>query len=577
MKAILDNPYRIAGLLVGATAREQERQINKLKRYLEAGQKPPQDDNSFPVLGKLNRTLDTVEDAASKLHLNSDKMDAAIFWFYDNNTDAVDPAIEALKISGSLYASTIWSKKTTRVKIAEDNCSAFQNFSTLLLCQCLRNKPVNKTLLEQGIYMKLQFLDSDFVKELKSKATDETYKTTKETVQLSFLNILQREIEQSGEISNTQWIDIISKYEFSAKEEYLNNYIQKLIEQIERKIETTQDRRGTEKANAADAGNELYGSTKDMLIQLQSLLGISNIKYSSIADKVANEILQCGIDYFNYYNDTETDPSKLSMDLFNQAKTLSVGNLVKGRVDENIKVLQKWIDYKPEREKRQKVKADLEFIDMLLQRFQKLSDTNANVKDLVESCKPKLNNIKKVLGQSDDLYLKYSTAVAGNALGMLVSTVNAAQNGYPAITGDYSSLRSIVLSAIEVFYTIGTLDMTAQQRTHYSTNYSTLKSIASQLGVFSYSEGFPYSSASTNSSITKNNNKWYHNPKDWGDFGGWWCTKAADHAARGSSVNQGCGFGMVWLILIPFNLLVGIIYVLYLFVAWIMRNTSNDK
>ena len=357
MKAILDNPYRIAGLLVGATAREQERQINKLKRYLEAGQKPPQDDYSFPVLGKLDRTLDTVEDVASKLHLDSDKMDAAIFWFCDSNTDAVDPAIEALKISGTLYASTIWSKKTTRVKITEDNCFAFQNFSTLLLCQSLRNKPVNKPFLEQGICMKLQFLDSDFLKELELKATDETYKTTKEAVQLSFLNILQREIEQSGEITATQWIDIISKYEFSAKEEYLNNYIQKLIEQIERKIETTQDRRGTEKANAADAGNELYGSTKDMLIQLQSLLGISNIKYSSVADKVANEILQCGIDYFNNQNEIpkeiiiaglicrrdedNEDFAKTTMNLFEKAKSLVVGNVIKQRIAENIDILQK--------------------------------------------------------------------------------------------------------------------------------------------------------------------------------------------------------------------------------------------
>jgi hypothetical protein len=38
MKAILNNPYRTVGLLVGATAREQERQIRRLKQFIEAEQ-----------------------------------------------------------------------------------------------------------------------------------------------------------------------------------------------------------------------------------------------------------------------------------------------------------------------------------------------------------------------------------------------------------------------------------------------------------------------------------------------------------------------------------------------------------
>jgi hypothetical protein len=36
MKTILNNPYRIVGLLVGATAKEQTKQISRLKKYIEA-------------------------------------------------------------------------------------------------------------------------------------------------------------------------------------------------------------------------------------------------------------------------------------------------------------------------------------------------------------------------------------------------------------------------------------------------------------------------------------------------------------------------------------------------------------
>lgn len=51
-------------------------------------------------------------------------------------------------------------------------------------------------------------------------------------------------------------------------------------------------------------------------------------------------------------------------------------------------------------------------------------------KDLINSCKPKLTNIKNTLGSSDHLYLKVSSAVMSKAQGILVSVVNQAQKGY---------------------------------------------------------------------------------------------------------------------------------------------------
>jgi hypothetical protein len=85
MKSIIDNPYRVLGILVSATAKEKERQIRRLKQYLEAEQEPPHGDFSFPILGVMNRTLESITDAAAKLNLDSDKMNAALFWFYRRN------------------------------------------------------------------------------------------------------------------------------------------------------------------------------------------------------------------------------------------------------------------------------------------------------------------------------------------------------------------------------------------------------------------------------------------------------------------------------------------------------------
>lgn len=47
MKLVHQNPYRIIGLLAGASAREQDRQTKRLKQYIEAEQEPDID-YSFP-------------------------------------------------------------------------------------------------------------------------------------------------------------------------------------------------------------------------------------------------------------------------------------------------------------------------------------------------------------------------------------------------------------------------------------------------------------------------------------------------------------------------------------------------
>jgi len=112
MHIIQNNPYRTVGLLVGATAKEQERQIRRLKQFIEAEQ-DPQDDFSFPTLGNLHRTLDKVNEASSKLNLDSDKMSSALFWFYKGNPITDEPAFDAIKEADLDQVISIWTKLTS--------------------------------------------------------------------------------------------------------------------------------------------------------------------------------------------------------------------------------------------------------------------------------------------------------------------------------------------------------------------------------------------------------------------------------------------------------------------------------
>jgi hypothetical protein len=345
MKTVLNNPYRTVGLLVGATAREQERQVKRLKQFIEAEQ-DPQDDFSFPSLGQLNRSLDTVNDAASKLNLDADRINAALFWFYKGNAISDEPAFEAIKETDLDQVLSIWTKLTSNGEVSQRNASAYNNLGTLYLSGILEGTNTNEALLGNGISLKLKFLESDFIKDFKELATDKTFKTTNKELQLLFLNQIHAEIEKSGGITSIKLLDILTKQEFLAKEDFLKGFIQIPIEQIIKKIEESKSKRKENKSNAVNTGKTLFEQTFENLRQLKSILGESNVKYSAIADKVANEILQCSIDFFNYYQENESDIDyfETAWKLAKSTEVIAIGKLTKDRILDSLTSLEEMKD-----------------------------------------------------------------------------------------------------------------------------------------------------------------------------------------------------------------------------------------
>lgn len=80
----------------------------------------------------------------------------------------------------------------------------------------------------------------------------------------------------------------------------------------------------------------------------------SDLKHKMIADNLAKEIMQCGIDYFTEWRGTK-DPSKEGLKLLEYAKSIAVGSQAKERVKGNIGGIQEWAKTAP-------VQAGLEFI-----------------------------------------------------------------------------------------------------------------------------------------------------------------------------------------------------------------------
>jgi hypothetical protein len=347
MQLIFNNPYRVLGILVGATAREQNRQVNNLTKYIEAGQNPPVD-YSFPVIGAMNRTVRNIVDAAAKLNLNNDKMNAALFWFYKGSDITDEPAFNALKEGNISSALDIWYRLIVDTnaniwrEITTKNASAYHNYFVAIFLSNNANK-------DTAIIGHIRFLESDFYSTLVSQATDNTFRTTKKELQLKFLHAILNEIENGTmDYSLKKLIDMPDWLNYSAKQDFLKSIAQKFTANITVQIETARRQRTANKANAAKAGENLYNQTKDDLAQLKNIFGTQDFNYSNIADKVANEVLQCSIDFFNDSQEKKGDNNyhekveKLAI----YAKGIAVGPIIKGRTDDAIHTLDMMKDKK---------------------------------------------------------------------------------------------------------------------------------------------------------------------------------------------------------------------------------------
>ena len=285
----------------------------------------------------------------------------SLFWFYNGNAITDEPMFDALKASKeeAKEAINVWIKLAAVEEVTKRNASAFQNLSTLYLNSAFKKATISKNNLEKGITLKLKFLDSDFINDFIKLSSDETYKVSKEAIQIQFLTQVYSQIEKVDATLVDWYLECISKISFTAKQNYLNDFVSKPIEHIKTRIEETKAKRKEKPSKGYDLGLILFENENEKIKTIQNILGKSNIQFTSISDKLSDEILQCGIVYFKKFRDSDTDPSAKAMDLFKKAKKLAVGSIAIQRCQENTENLQEWIDEKPERDKHNRISTDL--------------------------------------------------------------------------------------------------------------------------------------------------------------------------------------------------------------------------
>ncbi len=455
MDIINKNPYRYLGVYSNSPTKERIANKAKMNAFLKVGKSV-----SFPldllnILPSIDRSIETVANAESELTLPIDQIRLAQFWWM-NVTSLDGIAFNHLTNGNMDMAKSIWEKK--------NDVSSFQNRVLLSIINDDWNAAIQYA---ENLYTNFS---EEFIAKIIGEAmpvSTPLWKMFIDSLAKSGVNLLPF----IDALTNTEWRNYISEIT-----------IVPLIDSINEAIDLAKSSKGKGSQARFKAGEKLMASTKSALNQIKKSLPVSDIRYQTIADKLATEILQCGIDYFN---DTEDDdaPQK-AMILQNYALSVAVSKLTKDRCKENVDILKSiGKEYLVRKELAQlttyieELRGEKSTQNPLL-RLTSFGRGIPDIARIVDKCIPLLNSMKGKLGFGSNLYMNVSSAVASSAVNALVNVVNFQQT---ISMGDNSKLKSVISDAVKLMSTIGNMDMDTKTRNYYSGNKNTLMSIDNRL------------------------------------------------------------------------------------------------
>jgi len=327
MELIKNNPYRIAGILSNATERELQKQKTKVKAYTRVGQEIISN-LDFQILGSLERTEDSVNKAFSNINQNQDKVDYALFWFID------DLGLQHLQAGNEEKALEIWEKVTTDKDVNSKNFSAFSNLGSYKLLSR------DKSDIKKGIEAKIKLIESDSFENFVQSVTDNYFKVDNQNQSEKLIDELLTQFKI--QFSSSEILQLFSGCNGTTQKYLSKKFTEEPLHKIETQIGGCKKKRKADKGSAYEFGLKLFTNTKDDLTLLKSLLGTNDLKYKAVADQLANEIMQCGIDYFNesQENDSTEDFLKQAQQLNETALSIAVGKLTKDRAKDSLATLE---------------------------------------------------------------------------------------------------------------------------------------------------------------------------------------------------------------------------------------------
>lgn len=405
LNAIVNNPYRILGVLSNSPLKERIGNQNRIAAFAKVGK-----EMTFPndfagiIPAKPLRTADSVTTAVTSLNLAKDQLTNALFWFI--SASPIDQvALGHLQTGNSEKAKELFEKKET--------------FSTLLNLGVIHMIYENYAAGFSNI-SKVIHTDSYRREWLCAIGLDKLTISEDETAGLFIARMLQ-------EVSPCILLNATTN---SADRALITRMaLEEPLSKINSAIAVAKHADTDDAQGSLSAGTKLMNSTKEALSQVKEIAGAGSPQYQMAADNLAKQILQCGINYYNNAPEDDVEAPRKAMVLQKYALDIAVGKLTKDRCQENHDILKKAVDNIPPAE----VAIEVGRVKEELRRFCSQPDKISYSIILLNNTKPLLQTIKSKLGASHAFYLSLSTQVVGNALHNLIEEVNEVQNRLEAV------------------------------------------------------------------------------------------------------------------------------------------------
>lgn len=401
MDIIRNNPYRTLGVLSSATRKDIERNKSQIKAFAKVGKAP-----SFPydfenILGKVERTEESLNDAISKLSFDKDKVAYGLFWLC--NASFVDEQVLNILKEKSIGATINYLRTCGK-----------QDYSTYinLGCLCLANSNWGN-----AIYCYTRLFDSSEIwEQYVASITDNPQS-------VSYDEELNRFVDNLIVcFPAVNWLDVIHTASFTVINKdalcdirlSTSNICKCLLPKYKSRITAALDSllqeaakvdRSNVPANLAMAA-KMEQQCKSLLTSLKSTMDDDDSVYCHYADKVALQTLNHCVYYFNNDQDNPACPKNI-LRYVRFCVKIAEGQLAKNRCKKNFDVIKQAYDNMCPQE----IMEEVAFIEKQMKRTFTVSDivnTNEFINSLRECHHDKLQKIKNAIGENDKYYWQLS-------------------------------------------------------------------------------------------------------------------------------------------------------------------------
>lgn len=421
MKIIDDNPYRVFGVYSNSPLRERIANENKITAFLNVGKAVTFDLDLAGTLKSVKRSEQIVATAKANLTRPIDQMKFAQFWFI-NQGQADDNAFKYLFAGEMSAAVDEWS--------LIDTISSLQN---RIVCALIKKDYATACSCAEKLY--LNYSDK-FVEEIVGGVLLDN------DLAASFLDSIISEIGANKllpHIKNNIW-----------KQHVKAAAATPIINDIQSAINIAKESSGKGPGTRYQAGTRLMADSKTLLAKLKKVISQDDVQYEMVADKIANEILQCGIDY--YKSSSAGNKAQKALDLLKYAKTVAVGTMMQQSCNDNINTLEQIIRELPSAIIMHEVKSIIDLIDdfnagrmkprtddnfptfgHLVRRIQNIedikyfSDPSIEIATLLVKARPLIISMKEKVSLDDEYLVGVSTKLADVILNRIIGSINSAQ------------------------------------------------------------------------------------------------------------------------------------------------------